>query len=439
MKELRLPVGTVGFIDSYSDRYRSVFGDVRNFESFKQLHVGILSELPRKTLPEIAKLVGLKDGQSLHHFLRDGTWSVGQVRERRLEATRQQMGERAMTLCIDETGDAKKGTTTDYVARQYIGKLGKTDNGIVSVNAYGVVDGITYPLLFKVFKPQSRLKAGDEYKTKPQLAVEIIEEVKALGFNIAQVVADSLYGESSTFLGALATMKLPFIVAIRSNHGVWLSPEQEVYSEAWTSYDQPLAEKPTERRYIREIIFGERRSTRYYEITKGSTEDPKQADTWQIMTNLSGEIQSQVALLYTLRTWIEYSFKQVKHELGWSDYRLTDYQSIERWWELVMSAYFLVSLQADTFKTQAQSSTDLPAEEPRQPTPFEAHRHWQRGETWKSALNNLRLLLQPYCCWGWLEPWLDVFPIPGLKRGFSRLMDWIDTFQSASIPEARAA
>ena len=236
MNKLRLPVATVGFIDSYCDRYRNLFGDVRNFESFKQLHVGILSDLPRKTLPEIAKVVGLKDGQSLHHFLRDGTWQVEQLRGRRLEMTRQQIGKQAMTLCIDETGDAKKGTTTDYVAKQYIGNLGQTDNGIVSVNAYGVVDGITYPLLFKVFKPQSRLKAGDLYKTKPQLAVEIIQELNALGFNIAQVVADSLYGESSRFLGALATMELPFIVAIRSNHGVWLPPEQEVYSEAWTSY-----------------------------------------------------------------------------------------------------------------------------------------------------------------------------------------------------------
>lgn len=439
MQELRLPVATVGLIDRYCDRYRSLFGDVRNFESFKQLHVGILSELPRKTLPEIAKLVGLKDGQSLHHFLRDGVWSVGEVQGQRLAMTRQQIGQRAMTLCIDETGDAKKGTTTDYVAQQYIGNLGKTDNGMVSVNAYGVVDGITYPLLFKVFKPRSRLKAGDEYKTKPQLAVEIIEELKALGFKIAQVLADSLYGESSTFLRALATLNLPFIVAIRSNHGVWLPPEQHVYSEAWTSYDQPLVEKPTQRRYIREIIFGQRRATRYYEITKGSTEDPKQADTWQIMTNLSGEIQSQVALLYTLRTWIEYSFKQVKHELGWSDYRLTDYQSIERWWELVMSAYFLVSLHADTCKTQAPSPADSTPEDPVPSSPFAAHRHWEAGQTWKSALNNLRLLLKPYCCWGWLEPWLDVFPIPGLKRGFSKLMDCMDRFQIASIPEAKAA
>src|SRR4028118_1406545 len=97
-----------------------------------------------------------------------------------------------LVLCIDETGDVKKGQATDYVARQYIGNLGKTGNGIVSVNAYALVNGLTYPLLFKIFKPRHRLKAGDEYKTKPQLAVELLKELRAYGFTIELVLADSL-------------------------------------------------------------------------------------------------------------------------------------------------------------------------------------------------------------------------------------------------------
>lgn len=68
------------------------------------------------------------------------------------------------------------------------------------------------------------------------------------------------------------------------------------------------------------------------------------------MTNLEGNIQRQVAPLYSLRNWIEYGFKQVKDELGWADFRVTDYTSIERWWEIVMSAYLLVSLQANYFQ-----------------------------------------------------------------------------------------
>jgi SRSO17 transposase len=70
------------------------------------------------------------------------------------------------------------------VAKQYIGNLGKTANGIVSVNADAVVDGITYPLLFKVFKPRPQLQPGDVDKTQPELAMEILQELPAWNFQI---------------------------------------------------------------------------------------------------------------------------------------------------------------------------------------------------------------------------------------------------------------
>lgn len=160
MIEQREPVATVGFIDQYCQAYRHLFGDVRSFEVFKFLHVGMLSELPRKTLPAIAKLVGLQNGQSLHHFLRDGVWEVKQLRAARLKFIQHTIGERRIVLCIDETGDVKKGQATDYVAKQYIGNIGQTANGIVSVNAYAVVDKLTYPLLFKIFKPFFTAQSG---------------------------------------------------------------------------------------------------------------------------------------------------------------------------------------------------------------------------------------------------------------------------------------
>ena len=140
---------------------------------------------------------------------------------------------------MDETGDVKKGSTTDYAAKQYIGNLGKTANGVVSVNAYAVVDGLTYPLLFKLYKPKSRLKAGDEYQSKPQIAVAIIREIQAMGLVIERVLADSFYGESGDVIGVLHQLKLPYIVAIRSNHGVLLPKGQRVRYNRWHSYAQP--------------------------------------------------------------------------------------------------------------------------------------------------------------------------------------------------------
>jgi len=180
----------------------------------------MLSEIQTKSLPEIGKIAGLKDGQSLHHFLRDAVWDVKNLREMRLWLTKILIGEREIILCIDETGDQKKGKSTDYVTRQYIGNLGKTENGIVSVNAYVLVAGITYPLMFEIFKPKNRLKSGDKYKTKPQIAVDIIQELKEWEFKIKLVLADSLYGESGDVISCLEKLQLEFIVAIRSNHGV---------------------------------------------------------------------------------------------------------------------------------------------------------------------------------------------------------------------------
>ena len=123
----------------------------------------------------------------------------------------------AITVVIDETGDRKKGKKTDYVARQYLGSIGKIDNGIVSVNAYGVYCNITFPLIVKAFKPKGTLKASDKYQTKIELAAEIITELIEEGFNIKLVLADSLYGESSQLLSKLAEHKLDYVVAIRSN------------------------------------------------------------------------------------------------------------------------------------------------------------------------------------------------------------------------------
>jgi SRSO17 transposase len=173
-------------------------------------------------LPEIAKVTGIYSAQSLHHFLAQSPWSVIEVRERRLSKTLKALKGKKITVILDETGDRKKGKTTDYVARQYLGSIGKIDNGIVSVNAYGVYEHLTFPLIFKVFKPKGTLKFKDKFQTKIELASEIVEELIDFGFKIELVLADSLYGESSSFIQTLDKHQLPWILAIRNNHGVWM-------------------------------------------------------------------------------------------------------------------------------------------------------------------------------------------------------------------------
>ena len=108
----------------------------------------------------------------------------GELKSRRLRRSLEALKGHKITVIIDETGDRKKGNKTDYVARQYLGSVGKIDRGIVSVNAYGLYQNITFPLLCKVFKPRGTLKEGDTYKTKIEIASEMIIELIAYGFKI---------------------------------------------------------------------------------------------------------------------------------------------------------------------------------------------------------------------------------------------------------------
>jgi SRSO17 transposase len=45
----------------------------------------------------------------------------------------------------------------------------------VAVTAYGLVEGMTFPLIFEVDKPKEKLREGEPYLSKPKLAVKMIK------------------------------------------------------------------------------------------------------------------------------------------------------------------------------------------------------------------------------------------------------------------------
>src|SRR5215218_876370 len=87
-----------------------------------------------------------------------------------------------------------------------------------------------------------------------------------------------------------------------------------------------------------------------------ATTDPKELldkATWYLTTNLPAPGSersreegapapadlSEVVWLYGLRMWVEQSYKQVKHVLGWSDYQVRSDLAIRRHWQLVCCAF----------------------------------------------------------------------------------------------------
>jgi SRSO17 transposase len=429
---------TVSVIDRYCSAYNDLFSDVRSYECFKYLHQGIISEIKRKSLPEIAKVVGINSPQSLHHFLANSPWSATKLAEKRLTLTLEALRNKKITVIIDETGDRKKGKKTDYVARQYLGSVGKIDNGIVSVNAYGVYENITFPLIFKVFKPKRTLKESDSYKTKIELASSIVTELMEFGFNVDLVLADSLYGEASSFIKTLDKYDLTWVLAIRSNHGVWLLPQQKVRANKWCKFTRTFSDQKSETRYIREIIYGKRNQRTYWEITTDPETMPENSTSF-VMTNIQStrsKMKKQIGNLYGLRTWVEYGFRQCKQELGWTNYRFTDFQGINKWWEIIYSAYWMVSSHSKVFcdLNQSQGLSTPKLRVKNFISDFNLHQQWSHREGWKTTLNNLRLIIQPTILFWMIIPWLDVFPNRSLLIGFHQLISIMNQFYF-SLPD----
>jgi len=263
------------------------------------------------------------------------------------------------------------------------------------------------------------------------LASEIITELQEFGFNIEVILADSLYGESSKFIETLDKFKLMWVLAIRSNHGVWLPRNQKVRANRWCKFERVFSNQKSETRYIREIVFGKRTARTYWQVTTDPVNLPDNSTSF-VMTNWQekpGQIKKKLGNIYGLRTWIEYGFRQDKQELGWTDYRLTKSQEIEKWWSIIMSAYLMVSLNTPAFLNLNNFNNPSNLSDHRPKINFSDHPHWSHQNGWKSTLNNLRLIIQPIIAFWLILPWLDKISSSYLWLGFNSLMTAMNQFQ----------
>jgi SRSO17 transposase len=101
---------------------------------------------------------------------------------------------RGFSLIIDDSGHRKSGNFTEVVGRQYIGEIGKTENGVVAVTSH-LYDGIkSLPLDIELYQKADSLPEGNadpEFKKKPEIARDIIDKSLARGYRPGIVLIDA--------------------------------------------------------------------------------------------------------------------------------------------------------------------------------------------------------------------------------------------------------
>jgi SRSO17 transposase len=357
-------------LEAYCAQFDDLFSRSQQRTAFRQYLAGLLLPAERtKTLTALANtepVVGAQApaAQRLQWFLSESTWEAGAVASRRLEVLRadpETAPHAGGVLIIDETGDRKDGDQTAHVGRQYLGNRGKIENGVVSVGSLWADEGIYSPLAVEPYTPERWFAAGKRdpaFRTKPQIALELVDQVIAQDWPFRAVVADCLYGEHRGFTSGLTQRNVPYVVALKPSHAWWASVEdigavwEVAAAGGWVTAEQPGAWQPivrqyrddhTERWWALEGIagpFGPERGRRLVIATVDPATLPEAA-TWYLATTLSQATAdlAEIVCLYGRRNWVEQQYKQVKHSLGWSQYQVRSDRAMRRHWALVQCAF----------------------------------------------------------------------------------------------------
>jgi SRSO17 transposase len=202
---------------------------------------GLLLDGERKSIQPLAGRVSIPGWhgntmQALQHFISDSGWddqAVLQAYRRLLAAS---LADPSGVIVIDDTGFAKKGRYSVGVDRQYSGTLGKTDNCQVAVSLHYAAAKGDYPLALRLYLPESWTEqpermavvrvppAYQQARTKEQIALEVLDQVRAEGLPHQAVVADAGYGRTVAFRRGLEQRGEHYLVGITGQEVVFTEP-----------------------------------------------------------------------------------------------------------------------------------------------------------------------------------------------------------------------
>jgi SRSO17 transposase len=199
---------------------------------------GLLLDGERKSIEPLAQRVPGGNVQALQQFVGQSPWAWEPVR--RLLA--EQMEEErlpAAAWIVDDTGFPKQGHESVGVARQYSGTLGKLGNCQVAVAVHLATEEESLPLDWALYLPQAWIEdrercrkagvpANTPFRTKGELALELIDHLLGWGLKQQPVLADAGYGNNSGFRQALAHRQLHYVVGVESSTVVWDQPTVRV-------------------------------------------------------------------------------------------------------------------------------------------------------------------------------------------------------------------
>jgi SRSO17 transposase len=207
---------------------------------------GLLAEVERKNGWQLAEQAGYAHPRGIQRVLDRYAWDADAVRDDLRRYVTAAFGDPRGVLVVDETGFPKQGRHSVGVARQYCSTLGKIANCQIGVFLGYAAPAGRVALDRELFVPQdwfpdrercrqAGIPEGREHRTKPQLALAMLERALEAGIPAAWVTGDEVYGSAGKLRHALEERGQGYVLAVRSNESVTTWPPYGIPGQTTTA------------------------------------------------------------------------------------------------------------------------------------------------------------------------------------------------------------
>jgi SRSO17 transposase len=373
---------------AYLRRFRLLFGQDRTATHFDNYCRGLLSDLPRKSVEPIALASGTAV-RTLQEFLVTARWDHGQARDTLRSHLRAALADfpddgLGTVGVIDETSSRKWGDQTPGVQRQYLGCVGKIDNGIVTVHI-GVTRGTFQALLdADLYLPKSwaedreRCRAAgipDDVRHRPKWRLAVDQWLRAVGNGVSfdWLVFDEGYGSKVPFLRFLNLVNQRFVAEVPVNFTVRETehgPARRADGLLTAADARSGRRHRVAHRTVRPSVWRARTTVvwaagRVHTLVVAVNEAT--AEVKYFLTNATAAPLSRV-LAVAFRRWaVEHAFRLGKQEAGLMDYEGRNYTGLLRHLTLALVVLGFVATRTERLrgeKPARDGRAGVPGSEP---------------------------------------------------------------------------
>jgi len=338
----------------------------------------MLADVERKNAWQLAQVLKMDNPHRLQRLANEGKWDADQVQKRKREVVNERLSA-AGVIVVDESGFVKKGTKSAGVARQYCGRVGKVENCQVGVYLVYASPTASVFLDRRLYLPkawcedsQRRREAAIpneiEFRTKPQLAQDMLDEVWAEGSAAHYVTGDTLYGNSSELRNFIEGSHHCYVMAIGSQHHLFYQDSRQALktiAQAIPSRDwEKIAFTLTETGWIWfewtacRIEMPNDQIGEQWLLIRRSLDERQELDFF--LSNAPAETAfTDLVAVALMRHQIEQCFEEAKDQLGLADYEVRTWHGWHRHMTLSFLAHtWLNLLSMDEREKKATSALD---------------------------------------------------------------------------------